>query len=72
MPHSNGKMPPSLMLLCIASNKDQLVNISLATDLDQLREKWVKNPQEYTTSIHMDPTGEKVILTARGRIFVAP
>ncbi len=73
---ANGKIVyhsgADIWLYDIASGKDQLVNITLATDLDQLREKWVKNPQEYITSVHIDPSGEKVILTARGRIFVAP
>ncbi len=73
---ANGKIVyhsgADIWLYDIATNKDQLVNITLATDLDQLREKWVKNPQEYITSIHLDPSGEKVVLTARGRIFVAP
>lgn len=73
---SNGKIVyhtgADVWLYDITGDKDQLVSISLATDLDQLREKWVKNPQQYTTSIHIDPAGEKLILTARGRIFVAP
>ncbi|MGE0455022.1 MAG: S41 family peptidase [Vicinamibacteria bacterium] len=56
----------------IASNRDALVPVTLASDLDQLREKWVKKPIEYLTSAHLHPKGESVVLTARGRVFVAP
>ncbi len=73
---SNGKIVyqsgADIWLYDIATDKDQMVNITLATDLDQLREKWVKDPHEYITSVHIDPAGEKVLITARGRIFVAP
>jgi len=56
----------------IRSKENKIIPISLATDLDQLREKWVKNPQQYITSINIHPEGEKVVITARGRVFVAP
>lgn len=56
----------------IPSQTDKKINIRLATDLDQLREKWVQNPASYLTSAHPDPTGERVVLTARGRVFIAP
>jgi tricorn protease len=32
----------------------------------------VKDPLEYLTSAHIHPEGESVVLTARGRVFVAP
>lgn len=60
-----------LWLHDIASGQDALIPISLASDLDQLREKWV-DPMEYLTSAHLDAKGERVVLTARGRVFVAP
>jgi tricorn protease len=59
-------------LFDIQSGKDQLVPIRLATDLDQLREKWVDDPMQYMTSANLHPNGEQVVLTARGRVFVAP
>ena len=52
-------------------NYDKL-NISLASDLDQLREKWDENPSRYITSVNPDPKGEKIAITARGRVFVVP
>ena len=48
------------------------IEIRLASDLDQLREKWVDNPSEYITAINPDNKGERVAITARGRVFVVP
>ena len=48
------------------------INITLATDLDQLREKWEENPSQYITSVEPDRTGDRIVITARGRVFVAP
>jgi tricorn protease len=56
----------------IASGSDRALPITLASDFDQLREKWVTKPMEYLTSVHLDPKGDSVALTARGRVFVAP
>jgi tricorn protease len=49
-----------------------VIPITIASDFDQLREKWVKEPMDYLTSAHLHPKGESVVLTARGRVFVAP
>ena len=46
--------------------------IKLVSDFDQLRERWVKTPMEWVTSAHVSPTGDRVVLTARGQVFVAP
>lgn len=56
----------------IASNKANKISIHLVSDLDQLREKWDENPMQYVTSVHPDTKGEHVVITARGRVFVAP
>ncbi len=61
-----------LWLYDIDSDETHLVPITLASDLDQLREKWVDTPMEYLTSAHLHPDGRSVVLTARGRVFVAP
>ena len=61
-----------LHLYDIASNADKTVPIELASDFDHLREHWVNNPIEYTTSVHLSPDGGRVVLTSRGRVFVAP
>jgi tricorn protease len=37
-----------------------------------LREHWIKDPMHYTTAVHLSGDGEKIVLTSRGRVFVAP
>ncbi len=61
-----------LRLFDIASGQDGAVTITLVSDFDQLRERWVKTPMEWVTSAHVSPTGDRVVLTARGQVFVAP
>ena len=72
----NGKIvyqhAADLWLLDIASGDYDKMDIRLASDLEHLQETWVKNPSKYITSVHPDPTGEKVVVTARGRVFVVP
>ncbi len=72
----NGKIvyqhAADLWLLDIASGKYNKVDIRLASDLEHLREKWVENPSNYITSVHPSPDGEKVVVTARGRVFIVP
>jgi tricorn protease len=48
------------------------IPITLASDFDQLREKWETEPAEHLTAVRLHPRGESVVLTARGRVFVAP
>jgi len=56
----------------IATDADRLVEITLASDMDQTREAWVTSPMDYLTSAHVSPDGDRVALTARGEVFVAP
>ena len=61
-----------LWLYDIATGVDRVIPITLASDFDQLREKWVERPIEHLSSAHLHPTGQSVVLTARGGVFVAP
>jgi tricorn protease len=61
-----------LWLYDIAGDETHQVPITLASDFDQLRETWVDDPMTYLTSAHLHPDGRSVVLTARGRVFVAP
>lgn len=63
---------PDLRLYHIETGEDRLVPITLASDLDQERERWVRRPIEYLTAAHLSPNGDRVVLTARGQVFVAP
>lgn len=61
-----------LWLYDIAAETTRRLPITLASDFDQLREHWVDDPMEYLSAADVHPTGEAVVLTARGRVFVAP
>lgn len=61
-----------IWLYDIEAVRGELVPITLASDFDQLRENWVETPMQYLTSAHIHPDGGSVVLTARGRVFVAP
>jgi tricorn protease len=61
-----------LWLLDIASGKTARIPITLDTDFDQQREHWIKKPIDYLTSAHLSPDADRVVLTARGQVFVAP
>lgn len=61
-----------LRLVNIASGRDIALDIRLASDFDQQREKWVKKPLDFLTAAHLSPNGDRVVFTARGQVFVAP
>lgn len=61
-----------LRLYDITNGQDALIPITLLSDYDQEREKWVKKPMDFVTSEHLSPNGDRVVLTARGQVFVAP
>ena len=61
-----------LWLYDVASGQSTLIPIAIASDLDQLRDRWVADPTASITSAHISPNGDRVVLTTRGRVFVAP
>ena len=56
----------------VAKNEDRALNVRLASDLDQTRERWVSDPLSWVSAAHVSPNGDRVVLTARGQVFVAP
>ncbi len=56
----------------IAADRDAPIAITLDSDFDQTRERWVKKPIEYMSAAHLSPNGDRVVITARGAVFVAP
>ncbi len=56
----------------LAGQFDKIIPITLTSDFDQTREQWVKSPANYITSAFPSADGEKVVITARGQVFVAP
>ena len=61
-----------LWLYTIATGDDHLIPITLTSDLDQTREHWITKPMDWLTAAHLSPNGDRVVLTARGQVFVAP
>jgi tricorn protease len=61
-----------LNLFDIARGSDTTLDIRLGSDFDQERVRWVSNPITYLTTAHLAPDGGRVVLTARGQVFVAP
>lgn len=58
--------------LNVSTGDDRLIPIRIASDFDQMREHWVTTPMEWLTAAHLSPDGSKVVLTARGQVFVMP
>jgi tricorn protease len=55
-----------------ASGSDSALAVTLPSDFDQMRERWVTKPLDYLTSGHVSPNGDRVVLVSRGHVFVAP
>jgi tricorn protease len=56
----------------IGAGTDKPIPVTLESDFDHTREKWIKEPMEFMTDAHPSPDGSKVVVTARGRVFVIP
>ncbi len=61
-----------LHLYDIAAGSDKALTIELPSDFDHLRERWIKTPLEFTTSLHISQDGANLVATSRGRVFVIP
>jgi tricorn protease len=73
---SNGnivyQLGADLWLHNLASNTGNKVDIKLVSDHEQLREKWDENPSEYISNVNTNKDGSKIVITARGKVFVVP
>jgi tricorn protease len=56
----------------IESDQAVKVPVLLASDFDQKREKWIKDPQTYLSGFDISDEGDYIALNSRGRVFVAP
>ncbi|HKK27367.1 MAG TPA: S41 family peptidase [Gemmatimonadota bacterium] len=61
-----------LRVLDLGSGEDRALPIRLSSDFGQLRPHWVHDPMDFLTDVHLSPAGDRVVLTARGQLFVAP
>ncbi|HKM53549.1 MAG TPA: S41 family peptidase, partial [Isosphaeraceae bacterium] len=73
---SNGRIAyqcgADLWLLDLKTGQDAIINITLVSDFDQLRDHWVKKPLDYLTGVHIAPDGSGAVFTARGEVFTLP
>ena len=56
----------------VAKDFARKLDIRLASDFDQKRERWVGNPLSYLNSYFLSHDGKQLGLTVRGRGFVVP
>ena len=61
-----------IYLYDIEKDKTGCIDITLASDLDQKRERWVYNPIRYLNAWYPSPSGDRVVFTSRGKLFVLP
>lgn len=54
-----------------ASDETEQINLFLMSDSDYRRERWIDNPLAYLESARMNPQGDAVTVTARGRVAAA-
>ncbi|MCP4047697.1 MAG: peptidase S41, partial [Gammaproteobacteria bacterium] len=65
------QLGPDLYLLDLSSKQSEKLEIELTSDHPGLREAWVKTPLKYLTSARLSGDGNKLAVTARGRIALA-
>ena len=61
-----------IWMVDLETNVQRKLDITLVSDFDQLRDKWITDPMDGLSSSHIHPKGESVALVSRGRLFVAP
>lgn len=57
-----------LRLFDLSDGSDRVLDIQLASDRGQKMTRWLDNPLGFLDSAHFAPGGERVVLTARGRV----
>ncbi|RYY58134.1 MAG: protease [Chitinophagaceae bacterium] len=61
-----------LWLYNIETKKEQLLDITLLSDFDQRKPKWVRGPVSGITDAAISPNGAYAAIISRGRVFVSP
>jgi tricorn protease len=61
-----------IWLYDISTNTEKMLDISLASDFDQRKPKWVKSPVGGISYSDISPNGNYVAIVSRGRVFVSP
>jgi tricorn protease len=60
-----------LRILDLATGDDRTVPIRLASDFEQRRERFIRNPLNFVTGVTLAPDGSRVAIAARGRAATA-
>ena len=60
-----------IIILDLVQNSSEKASIALTSDFPHLRERWIEKPLEHLSQVSLSPKGNKVVVTARGRIAVA-
>jgi tricorn protease len=66
------QLGPDLRIYDIASGADRRLDVTLGSDLEQTRERWIDDPLDWVSAIDLSGDGDRIALTARGSVFVAP
>ncbi|HEX2534237.1 MAG TPA: S41 family peptidase [Chitinophagaceae bacterium] len=61
-----------IWLYDIAANREQLLDISLLSDFDQRKPRWMKSPVNTISHSDISPNGNYAAIISRGRVFVSP
>ena len=73
---SNGRvvyqLGADIWMVDLRTGEDARIPIQLASDFDHAREKWIDSSMKWVTAVHLSPHGNRIVLTARGQLFVAP
>ncbi|MFI5187760.1 MAG: S41 family peptidase [Chitinophagales bacterium] len=56
----------------VETNQAKMLDITLSSDFDQRKPRWIKNPVESITFTNLSPKGNYTAIISRGRLFVAP
>ncbi len=60
-----------LRVLDLASGEDRVLSLRLRSDFDQARQRFVKQAMAFQGDASLAPSGERVVLSGRGRVAVA-
>ena len=54
-----------------STGDDRSVPLTLLSDFEQRRERWLENPVRFIEDVRLSPKGDRVAVTVRGRVAVA-
>lgn len=56
----------------ITTNQEKMLEISLQSDFDQRKPRWIKGPASSISTADISPNGNYAAIISRGRVFVSP